>query len=245
LWPTVFTGGPLAVRAQITSPRAQQDAYRELRAIEDGVKPKAPSFQPPAIPETWVSQVIFIMKKVQADGSTQPALASLDWKTCLVPLAEDQTPSPAGLMPGPREWTVGPEDAAPLAEGAYLLLASWKGPEGTLTSPETRFTVKPAATRDEKTEHARRLARFEFGRGRYQEALAQATAVIDADPVFTPEIAETFMVAAASQAGLENWRGAAETYKKLLAWLSDRSDQAELVRDMLKYVEEQAGSPGR
>jgi lipopolysaccharide biosynthesis regulator YciM len=114
-----------------------------------------------------------------------------------------------------------------------------------LTASETRFTVKPAATRDEKTEHARRLAKFEFGRGRYQEALAQATAVINADPVFTPEIAETLMIAAASQAGLKNWRAAADTYKKLIAWLPAKSDQAELVKDMLKYVEEQAASPAR
>ncbi len=244
LWPTVYTGSLLAIRARITSPRAQQDAYRELRALEDGTKPKTPTFKPPAVPKGWVEQVAFTVKQLQADGSTRPVLEGLDWTACLVPLSEDQTADPAGASALPREWNLGP-DVAPLAEGAYLLQAAWKGPEGTLTASETRFTVKPAATQDEKTEHARRLAKFEFGRGRYQEALAQATAVIDADPVFTPEIAETFMVAAASQAGLKNWQAAAETYKKLLAWLPDKSDQAELVRDMLKYVEEQAAAPAR
>ena len=233
----------MAIRARITSPRAQQDAYRELRALEDGTKPKTPPFKPPAVPEGWAEQVVFTVKQVQADGSTRPVLADLDWTARLVPLPKIKR-RPRRLEPLPREWAWA-RTYAPLAEGAYLLQAAWKGPEGTLTASETRFTVKPAATQDEKTEHARRLAKFEFGRGRYQEALAQATAVIDADPVFTPEIAETFMVAAASQAGLKNWQAAAETYKKLLAWLPDKSDQAELVRDMLKYVEEQAAAPAR
>lgn len=244
LWPTVYTGGPLAIRAQIASPRARQDAYRELRALEDGTKLKAPPFQPPDLPEDWAAQVVFTVKQVQADGSTKPALEGLDWTTCLVPLSEDQTADPAGASALPREWNAGP-DVAPLVEGAYLLQAAWKGPEGTLTASETRFTVKPAVTQDEKTEHARRLAKFEFGRGRYEEALAQATAVIDADPVFTPEIAETFMVAAASQAGLKNWQAAADTYKKLIAWLPAKSDLTESVKDMLKYVEEQDAAAAR
>ena len=244
VWPTVYAGGPFAVRARITSPRAQQDSYRELLALEEGAKPRTSTFKAPSVREGWAEKVVFTVKRVQPDGSTRPVLEGLDWTACLVLLAEDQGPDPAGAGTGPREWNVGPE-AAPLAEGDYRLQASWKGPEGTLTASETRFTVKPAATWDEKAEHARRLAKFEFGRGRYQEALAQATAVINADPPFTPEIAETFMIAAASQAGLKNWRAAADTYKKLIAWLPAHSDLTELVKDMLKYVEEKAAAPGR
>ena len=242
VWKPMYVGDPLAIRVQLTSPRARQEAYRELRALESGVKPKTPAFRAPAVPESWTGQVAFNLLQAQADGSSKPVLEGLAWAAFLVPLAEEAPDLSGGYGPRAHEWTVPPDQAA-LAEGTYILRVTWKGPDGTLTAPEARFVVKPATDKLKKVEHARRLALFEFGREHYQEALTQAKTVINADPPFTPEIAGVYMVAAAAQAGLKNWKAAADTYKKLIAWLPAKSDLTALVQDMLKYVEEQAAKP--
>jgi tetratricopeptide (TPR) repeat protein len=245
--PVLFTGDPLTIRVRIDSPQARQDAFLAQRAREQKITPVAPTFQAPRIDADWTNKLIFTVFAVKKDGLLNPVLENLDWAACLVPAAAD-TLAGVSLGTRPREWIAVPEQAA-LGEGAYVLRVVWKGKgvaddallktDGTLSAPDFPFVVKAPADADEKVEHARRLALFEFGRKDYAKALAQAKAVINADPPFNYEIGEIYLVAAASQAAKKDFRAARDTYKTVLQWLPAKGEYTEMVKDMLAYVEAQ------
>jgi len=251
LWPALFPGDPLTIRIRIDSPLARQNAYLAQRGQETRVASKTAAFQAPGIDDSWASKVAIAVLAVQKDGSFKPILENLDWAAFLVP-SPTETRGPGSLGTRPRDWTIAPEQAV-LVDGEYLLRVSWKGkgltddallkPDGTLDAPEFRFVVKMPADADEKIEHARRLALFEFGRQDYGKALIQAKAVINADPPFSYEVGEIYLVAAASQAAKNDFRAARDTYKTLLQWLPAEGNYTDLVKNMLAYVEAQLAQP--
>jgi tetratricopeptide (TPR) repeat protein len=248
-WDGFYAGDPLWVRVRLSSPRAHADLFRQAQAEAQGQPATGATFAAPKVSPDWASGVMLTLSQVDDAGKRAPVLQGAAWAPHLVKPKEQLPDLGLDFMPLIREWVVGPE-AAPLAEGRYLLEVAWNGKgmvdssllpnDGVLRGEEIAFEVKSPADDSQRAEHLSRLARVEYLLEKYEQARDHGRQALRLWPdVLSPERVQTYFVVGNSSIGLKDYKSAEDLYRELLEKLPPPQNDhvASMAKDILEALE--------
>jgi len=251
-WDGFYAGDPLWVRVRLSSPRARADLFRQAQAEARGQPATGATFAAPKVSPDWTSGVMLTLSRIDKDGKRTPLLQGAAWAPHLVKPKEQLPDVGLDFMPLVRDWALGPE-AAPLAEGRYLLEVAWNGKgmadssllpnDGVLRGEEIAFEVKAPADDSQRAEHLSRLAGFEYLMEKYVQARDHGREALRLWPdVLTPERVLTYFIVGNSSIGLKDYKSAEDLYRELLEKLPppQNDDVASMAKDILKALEAMA-----
>ena len=249
-WQKLYPGDPLRVCVRISSPRAEQEAFKATLMREQGQTSPQPLYTAPKIDSNWVSRVTLNLYRIERDGNHNPVLSASNLAGFLLVPKKKFPQIDLGLGVWFEEWLVPPE-VVKLEEGRYVLEVSWMGQgivdaefldsNGLLKGADLIFDVKSPINDLEGAGHARRLAFYTYMTEKYEEArtYGQEALKLDSENLI-PECIETYFIVANSSIALKDYKSASKAYRDLLDKLppSEQNDLTAVVQQLLEIVEQ-------
>jgi hypothetical protein len=214
-WDNPYPGEPLPVRLYLSSPRA--DAL--IDAANAGTTRPAESPLSNVIAD-WPAAVRFELFRVN-DDQLRPAGVALDWSKLRLPAFR--------AIPGNRvaDWEI--PASANLAEGQFMLRATWADTNGPELAAEARFSLAKPQNDQENAEHAERMALEAYGQNRFAEARRWAEEAVKADrQSTTPQRIRMLLAQADACLAMDDLKAGLEIYRAMLKMPLDERLAAEL-----------------
>jgi hypothetical protein len=214
-WDNPYPGEPLPVRLYLSSPRAD--------ALIDAAK--AGTTRPAESPLSnvsadWPAAVRFELFRVN-DDQLRPAEVALDWSKLRLPAFR--------AIPGNRvaEWEI--PASANLAEGQFVLRATWAGQNGPGLAAEALFSLAKPQNDQENAEHAERMSLEAYGQNRFAEARRWAEEAVKVDrQSTTPQRIRMLLAQADACLAMDDFKAGLDIYRAMLKMPLDERLAAEL-----------------
>jgi len=228
-WDNPYVGEALPVRIYLSSPRA--DALVDAA----GAGSTRPAESPlSSISADWPAAVRFELFGVN-DGQVRPAGVELNWSKLRLPALRAIVGNPVA------EWEI--PASANLAEGEFVLRATWAEKSEPSLAAEIRFRIAKPQNDQETAEHAERMALAAYGQHRFADARRFAEQAVKADPQSTtPQRIQMLLAQADACLAMDDFKAGLDICRAMLKMPLDERLAADL-RQKVKVLEKLAKKP--